>query len=182
MGSLVHGLAIFLVVSLVSGSLPAQGNREESWENLGRLKSNQQIEVIDQASKSYRGIFISFTEQTLKFRADEKEIMLPRSDVVWVQLREAKRGRNALIGMAIGAAAATAVGAAIGAGQSESGEEPFFILLSLPIGIGAGAAVGAAIPSYPVIYRRAAAAAGPTTNPERPVRSTAGAGGWPRER
>jgi hypothetical protein len=138
-----------LVVLLVGAASPlaAQG-REDSWDNLRQLRLGETIEVVDAKMRSHHGAFAAYTEDAISLRQGGGELSLPRAEVASVKRRrESPRGRNALLGLAIGAAGGLAVGAIRGQTYHEAGETPVFIAVWTPIGAGVGAIVGAAAPT-----------------------------------
>lgn len=142
------------VILLVPFSLRAQSH-EDSWDNLRQLRSGQKIEVVNMKLKSVEGRFAGFSDASISLRRGQDEVTIPRDEVFSVKNRETShRGRNALLGLAIGAAGGLAAGAIKGATYHEEGETPVFVAVFTPIGAGIGAAVGAALPTGPVtIYR-----------------------------
>lgn len=98
--------------------------------------------------KSHRGRFAGYTTDAVALRAESRDISVARTEVASVKrLRQSRRGRNTLIGLAVGAAAGLAVGVVGGKTYHEAGETPVFIAVWTPIGAGVGAAVGAVLPS-----------------------------------
>lgn len=119
------------------------------WDSLSRLRPGQRIEVIDMKLKSTRGEFVAVTPDELRVAGG----VIERAQVFRVSRREnSKRGRNALIGLAVGAAAGLAIGAGVDRSFSEDDEHVAKMLFT-PIGMGAGAAIGAAIPGFETLYR-----------------------------
>ena len=121
--------------------------------NLAQVTSGQRIEVIDMNLKRTRGEFLASSPEELRVKASSGAVAIPRAQVFRVSLLEkSKRLRNALIGMAVGAAAGLATGAAVDSSFSED-DEHVAKMLFVPIGIGAGAGLGAAFPGFETIYR-----------------------------
>lgn len=126
----------------------------DSWENLSALRPGQKIQIVETKLKSHFGTFVGYTADTISMRVGKSEVTVPKSDVLRVSDRERSHtGRNALIGMGVGAAAGIAAGAIAAATYHEPGEGWLYTLFTLPAGAGAGAVVGAAISHYPTIYR-----------------------------
>jgi hypothetical protein len=141
--------------------LSAAQTPQESWENLRQLRPGEEIEVLDSRMRSYRGQFASYTQDEIALRRQGQERRVARAEVASVKRRrESHRRRNALVGLAIGAAGGLAAGAIHGKTYHESGETPVFILVWTPIGAGVGAIVGAALPSggEVTVYRAATVA------------------------
>lgn len=127
----------------------------DCWDNLRQFPEGQKIEVIDMELRSVNGSFTGFTEEAISLRSDSNDISIKRTQVFRVTSHEAShRGRNTLIGLAIGAAGGAAVGAIGGSRYHEEGETGVFMLVGIPIGAGIGAGVGAVMPSgHKTIYR-----------------------------
>ncbi len=145
-------LLLILVPCLALAQKP-----EDSWENLRQLSPGQKIEVVDMNLKSLRGAFMSFSDEAISLRTDDGEKSLERANVMRVSASGGKRGRNALIGLAIGAGAGLAVGAAVNAHLRETTGPDILAEAAVPlggaIGAGAGAGIGAAFPGSRTIYR-----------------------------
>ncbi|MCJ7502186.1 MAG: hypothetical protein MUP80_03890 [Acidobacteriia bacterium] len=140
---------------LVPLLLSAQDARN-SWNNLKQLRVGEKIQVVDQKLKSLTGTFVGVTEEAISLQVGPAPVAVQRVDVLRVTSRErTRRGRNALIGLGIGAAAG-AVGLAIYAEKATHG--PVYdrwvpIAAGVFWGGAVGAGVGAAFPSHPTIYR-----------------------------
>ncbi len=138
----------FAILLAAASCLSSAETPKEAWDNLRQLRPGEAIEVVDARMKSHRGRFAASTQEAISLRQDGREISVPRAQVASVKRRrESRRGRNALIGIAIGAAGGLAVGAIRGKTYHEEGETPVFIMVWTPIGAGIGAAVGAALPA-----------------------------------
>lgn len=125
----------------------------DSWDNLKQLQVGQKIEVVDMNLKSLKGMFAGFSEQAILIRTDEGEKAIERASVFRVSTRGGKRARNALLGLAIGAATGMTVGAAATKHDDEEIVRFLKLGLSPAIGAGVGAGVGAAFPGSRTIYR-----------------------------
>lgn len=146
-------LTAMLALLTLRPALHASNRDPGDWGNLGQVTAGQRIEVIDMSLKRIRGEFIASSAEELRIKAKVGPVAMPRAQVFRVSLLEkSKRLRNALIGMAVGAAAGLATGAAVDSSFSED-DEHVAKLLFVPIGIGAGAGLGAAIPGFETIYR-----------------------------
>ncbi|MFN0106732.1 MAG: hypothetical protein ACKV2U_32140 [Bryobacteraceae bacterium] len=129
---------------------------DDSWDNLSRLRAGQKIEVVDMKLKSIPGDFAAVSEDAISLLVGNDRVSIPRANVFSVKNREGShRKRNALLGLAIGAAGGLAIGAIKGGTYHEEGETPVFLLLWTPIGAGIGAGVGAAFPAGQVTVYRA---------------------------
>ena len=139
-----------VIMSLLLVSVPVLASaqdREASWENLQQLRVGQRIQVVQKDLKKHNGTFLSFSEEAISLRIENDEVGIRRENVLRVSNRERNhRLRNSLIG------AGLLGGLGLAIGSSNDDEYPVVVLL-VPIMGGAGAALGAAIPSYPTIYR-----------------------------
>lgn len=92
---------------------PAAGQAGNSWNNLESLAVGERIRVVKQDKSSHTGTFVAFSSEAVTLRSKGAEVGHRREDVVRVwRVGAARRGRAALIGLAIGAGAGAAVGAA----------------------------------------------------------------------
>lgn len=145
-------LAIVLV-SLVSVPATRQTS-QDSWENLMQLKPGHKIKVVDMKFKSWSGKLVSISDEVIVIRSGGKkeELTVEGANVLRVtDLQRSHRGRNALIGLAIG----TAVGAAVVGSADDEDLFPWSIA-AFAVGLfGApGAGIGALFPGpRPNIYR-----------------------------
>ena len=89
------------------------------WANLNRLVTGAEIRVTLATGKTLRGFMQRVTPESLAINATTSQETLSRTDIRRVALkRPGHRGRNTLIGLAVG----TGVGLAAGAGvDSQSG-------------------------------------------------------------
>jgi hypothetical protein len=101
-----------LLALLISSSLC--GAENPAWNNLKQLSPGQQVRVVLDSNKSFKGQFQSVTDDALIVHANGADQTLSRSSVQKVSSRRpGHRGRHALIGAAIGAGAGLGIGAAI---------------------------------------------------------------------
>src|ERR1700730_10196106 len=106
------GLALTLFGLLIRPSLC--GAENPAWNNLKQLSSGQQVRVVLNSKKSFKGQFQSVTDDAVIIRTNGVDQTLSRSSVERVSLRHpGHRGRHALIGAGIGAGAGLGTGAAI---------------------------------------------------------------------
>ena len=140
---------LFLLVLLPGLGLAQTG--QASWDNLRRLGVGEKIEVVDMKLKSFRGTFVSFSPEAISLRVGSDEVAVQRADVLRVTSRErTRRGRNALIGLAIGAAGGLATG--LGIMEREPGYAGAVAGTTI-LGAVVGAGLGAPFPGYQTIYR-----------------------------
>ena len=101
-----------LLSLLVSSSLGVAQN--PAWSNLKQLSPGQQVRIVINGKKSFKGQFQSTTDDAVIIRSRGTDQSVSRTSVQQVSLRRAgHRGRHALIGAAIGAGAGLGTGAAI---------------------------------------------------------------------
>ncbi|MGH9793534.1 MAG: hypothetical protein ACRD5G_02065 [Candidatus Acidiferrales bacterium] len=132
---------------------PAAGQAPDSWNNLEGLAVGERVRVVRKDKSSHTGTFVAFSSEAVTLRSEGADTGHRREDVVRVwRVGAARRGRAALIGLAIGAG----VGAAVGAAS----DDEFFTrkagaaivgLVGGVVGAGVGAAVARA--SRSEVYR-----------------------------
>ncbi|HUU13423.1 MAG TPA: hypothetical protein VM182_06905 [Terriglobia bacterium] len=143
-------LILFILGSfLLAGTAIAQTS-QDSWDNLKQVQPGQQIEVVEMNLTSLKGKFISHSAETITLRTDKGETMVERDNVMRVSVRGGKRGRNALIGLGIGAAGGVAAG--LGLMERETGYAGA-VAGTIVFVAAVGAGVGAAFPGSRTIYR-----------------------------
>jgi len=133
-----------------------------NWHNLQQLAPGQQIRIVLNDAKSYTGQFQSVTDEGIVVRSSVGRQSVERQKVLRVSIRSRNhRGRNALMGLAVGAGAGIIVGVAspeLGQGRCAQGSCVNATSASLAGVVGAllGAGLGAAIPSHGWhdVYRR----------------------------
>lgn len=144
-------LAILFIPSLVAA-------QNSAWDSLKQLARGDRIRVVQKDSKSFTGEFQSCTDEAIILHAKSADQTILRQNLQSVSIRRAgHRGRNALIGGAIGA------GVGIGAGVAIDRCSPNDIICTgnkgkailTPVFGLLGALVGAVIPagSWQQIYR-----------------------------
>jgi hypothetical protein len=146
-GKIVAGL---LAVTLLRPDLmTARDTHLTVWENLRQLTAVQEIEVTTRDHKSVQGSFLALSDQSISLRRKQKEITIPRPDVVRVRLHSSSGRTHMLIGAAIGGGAGAGVGAGIGESVSNGSGLDFNNLKPAIIGVcaGVGALVGLLIGS-----------------------------------
>lgn len=81
----------------------------DSWDRLKGLGPNKRIRIVDGNFQQVKAHFLRLTDETLTFRANGKEVTLPRSDLRMVSIRHSQAGNIALLlllGALAGASAA----------------------------------------------------------------------------
>lgn len=155
--SLRFRVALGIAALLSSPALHAAQN--PAWDALKQLAPGQQIRVIMNDSRSYKGGFESVTDDVIVIHTKGGDRTLERQSVKLVSSRQAgHRGRHALIGAAVGAGAGLGMGTAIDADCSPqaifcTGNRGKAILTPAFGLIGAG--IGALLPagSWQELYR-----------------------------
>ncbi len=144
-----------MVAALAASAAAQQAKPIEQWANLGHLENGSEIRVVLAGGKTLRGFLQSVSPDSLAINATTSQEALSRQDIKLVSLKHpGHRGRNTLIGLAIGAAGGLGTGAAIDHG--DHGWFPNFgKAVFTPIGALIGAVVGVAIPTggWRVVYR-----------------------------
>ena len=142
---------------LTSPSLCAAQN--PAWDTLNQLTAGQQIRVVLNDSKSYKGQFQALTDDAIVIHSKGADQTLPRQGVKMISSKcPGHRGRHALIGAAIGAGAGLGTGAAV---DAQCSPQSFFCTgnqgkaIVTPLFGVLGAAIGAALPSggWQELYR-----------------------------
>ena len=124
----------------------------KTWDGLSHLNPGASVEVVT-AGGAEKGEFVSSSTESLTIRNSTGERKFARPDVLRVVSRtQSKRVRNILIGIGIGVAIGLTTDQTLGTRLRNEGGDSAGLIWSLPIAAGAG--VGAAIPSYPVVYRK----------------------------
>jgi len=124
-------------------------SQQDRWQSLGQIKAGEKVTVIDRQLATHTGKFLRFSETDLSLRETGKEITIDRDNVYRVTISGHHRGRNALIGLAAGAA----VGGVL-AGQMEREENYAAAATGCVAGFAAvGGGVGALIPGTRTVYR-----------------------------
>ena len=99
-----------LLAAVLAAAQPAKPIA--NWANLNQLVAGSEIRVTLAAGKTIRGFVERVTAESLAINAATSQEMLSRQDIRRVELKKpGHRGRNTLIGLAIG----TGVGLAAGA-------------------------------------------------------------------
>ncbi len=145
----------YLLIALASaGIVLGAPVSTKSWEEVGKLSSGSPVEVVT-TDRAEKGDFVSSSTESLTIRTSSGERRFVRNEVVRVVSRkQSRRVRNALIGVAAGAAIALVTDQTLGTylrnESNPSSARP--LIWTIPIAVGGG--IGAAIPSYRVIYRK----------------------------
>jgi hypothetical protein len=149
--------SIFLLPGLfllMFGSAFGQA-REDSWDNLKRLRQGQKVQIVSMQLSSIEGEFLGFSDETILLQQGKDEIVLKRSHVLRVTTKSG-RLQKVLINASIGALAGLALGAVSDyyddIDSSDSGANSGK-LGAMAVGAGIGTGIGAAFPGNDTIYR-----------------------------
>lgn len=154
---------LVLAGSMTAITLDAAGTGlvMERWNNIKQLSPGQELRVVLNDAKSFQGRFQGVSEDALVLRLAAGEQTFNRQDVLRVSIKsKSHRGRNALIGLAVGLGAGVLVGVAspeLGQGKCAQGSCVNAASVAVPGFVGAvvGTGIGAAIPTggWHDIYR-----------------------------
>jgi hypothetical protein len=148
-------VAALLFAAFAMSALAHAQTSTGSWASVSQLAPGTQIRVTLSGGRTLQGSVQTVTPDSLAIAATKGQEMLPRTEVKRVETkRNGHRGRNALIGLGIGAGGGLAVGAGI-----DSGDHGWFPNIGkaifTPLGALVGTIVGVLIPSggWHEIYR-----------------------------
>jgi small nuclear ribonucleoprotein (snRNP)-like protein len=144
-------ILVFIGIASVNGA--ESKSTQANWENLKQLAPGQEVQVVLNDAKSYRGQLQTVGDDALVLRLAMGEQTFARQNVLRVSTRgKSHRGRNALIGLAVGAGAGVIVAVAspeLGTGKCAQGSCVDAGTVSM-VGFWGGvlgAGLGAAIPT-----------------------------------
>ena len=141
-----------MALALLAAAAPRQDKRD--WNNLRQLAPDQQIQVVLNNAKSYRGEFQSYSEEAIVVRVTTGIETLARNDVLRVTTQGKRHTkRNILIGTVVGFGIGAAAGAAICASDSCSGAAPAIVGATAGSPLGALAGFVAPTGGWHDVYR-----------------------------
>ena len=148
-----------LAVLLLAALTAAAQSPLQDWDQVKNLAPGTEIRIERTGGPSVRGQLRSASDETLVVDSGKGEEMYPRPQVARVSVRgKGHRGRNALIGLAVGAGVGLAIGFAIRGGSGQLKIVPDGAVEGGSAAVGAilGTIVGVAIPSggWRAVYRR----------------------------
>jgi hypothetical protein len=136
-------LLALLAAALAATAAAQQAKPIANWANLNQLVAGSEIRVTLVNGKTLRGFVQRVTPESLAINATSSQEMLSRPDIRRVELkRPGHRGRNTLIGLAIGTGAGLALGAVV---DSREGPGVMFPNVGKVVFSSAGALVGTVI-------------------------------------
>jgi hypothetical protein len=94
-----------VLVLIAAATLRAVDDRKgsDNWDNLKQLASGEQVQVVLKDAKSYRGQFQTVSDEAIVVRLAAGDQAFERARVMRISaIGKSRRGRNALIGAAIG--------------------------------------------------------------------------------
>jgi len=139
-------LPLLLVIFLLSGQTSWAGAQQTAtgsdWSAVQRVGTDEKLVVKRNDGKEFKGRMIEASETTLTIDRDGKPFSIPRNEVRRVQVisGKAEKGKWALIGAGVGAAAGTGIGAT--KYRSDRDDYGIYIYMGALIGVGAGAVGG----------------------------------------
>jgi len=135
-------LVLFLFASQTLWAVAQQTATGGDWSNIQRIGTDEKLVVKRNDGKEFKGRMIEASDTTLRIDRDGKSFEIPRADVRRVQVisGKAEKGKWALIGAGIGAAAGTGIGAT--KYRSDRDDYGIYIYMGALIGVGAGAVGG----------------------------------------
>jgi hypothetical protein len=131
-----------LVLTQTSWAAAQQTTSANNWTAVQRIGTDEKVVVKRKDGKEFKGRMIEASETTLRIDRDGKPFEIARTDVRRVEVSEGKaqKGKWALIGAGIGAAAGTGIGAVKYSPDSDDSE--IYIGMGLLLGVGIGAVSG----------------------------------------
>jgi hypothetical protein len=134
------------VMTFVPPATAAPRQDKRNWDNLKQLAPNEQVRIVLNDAKSYRGEFQSVSERAIVVRVATGIQTFARENVLRVSTRGASHTRrNALIGTAVGFGAGTAIVAV--ACLSDDCKGAVAPILGATVGAPVGALVGFVMPT-----------------------------------
>ncbi len=145
-----HFILPALMAAILAAGAAAQPVKPiANWANLNQLLPGAEIRVTLANGKTLRGFIQRVTPESLAINATTSQETLSRQDIRRVDLkRPGHRGRNTLIGLAIGTGAGAAAGVGLDSQRTTGDWLPNFGKeVLLPLGAVIGTVVGVAIPT-----------------------------------
>lgn len=146
-------LPVLSVVLLSGLAVAAVKSDRANWDNLKQLAPGQEVKIVLNDAKAYRGQVQTATDEAIVVRLATGEQCFQRQSVLRVSTQsKGHRGRNALIGLAVGLGTGVIVGVAspeLGQGKCAQGSCVGAESISLAgfVGAAVGAGIGAGMPT-----------------------------------
>jgi hypothetical protein len=142
-------LPVLASIVLVAAASAQQTRRVANWLNLNQLAPGSEIRVTLTTGRILRGFLQRVTAELLEINATASQETVLRQDIRRVALKRAgHRGRNTLIGLAIGTGAGLAIGAVVDSRARPNGWFPNFgKAVFTPLGAIVGTVIGVALPT-----------------------------------
>ncbi len=122
------------------------------WDAVLRVETDRRVEVSTKTER-VRGTLVSANEMAVVVRTKAGEKLLEKAEVKRVKVADpGKRGRNGMIGTAIGLGAGLGLGFAVCPGCANEGNGAKYVAPLGAAGAGAGAAAGFLPTPYSTIY------------------------------
>lgn len=122
------------------------------WDSVTRVEADRRVEVVTK-TETVKGTFVSASETAVVVRTKAGEKSVDRAEVRRVKVADpGKRGRNGLIGTAIGLGAGVGLGLAVCSGCANEGNGAKYVAPLGAAGAGAGAAAGFLPLPYSTVY------------------------------
>jgi hypothetical protein len=150
-------LTALLAATLAATAAAQQTKPIANWTNLNQLVTGVEIRVTLTTGKTLRGFVQRVTPESVAINATTSQETLSRQDIRRVAVkRPGHRGRNTVIGLAIGTGAGLAAGAGVDSQASHSDWFPDAgKVVFTPLGAIIGTVVGVALPTggWREVYR-----------------------------
>jgi hypothetical protein len=148
---IAFGLAALWVAGLAGNASAQPSSSTGNWAGLNQVAPGAAIRVTLSGGRTVRGNLSGVTADSLAIQTGASHQALSRAQIRRVQLKgRSHRGRNTLIGLAVGAGAGLAIGAAV----DRHDEGSYFNIapnagkeVITPVGAIVGAIVGVLIPT-----------------------------------
>ena len=150
------GIVVILFAALAGNATARQPASAAGWTRLTQLTPGTEIRLFLSDGRKLRGYLQSATSDSLAINATISQETLSRAQIKRVQVkRPGHRGRNTLIGLAIGTGGGLAFGAAVDRGTRGDWFPNLGKAVFTPLGAIIGTIVGVAIPTggWREIYR-----------------------------
>jgi hypothetical protein len=153
-----YALPLMMAATFAATATAQQGSSKADCANLNRCEIGSEIRVVLANGRIIRGFLQVVSTDSIAINATKSQESLPRPDIKRVQVKRAgHRGRNTLIGLAIGAGGGLAAGAAVDHATPQGWLDNIGKAALTPIGGIIGTVIGVAIPTggWREVYRAA---------------------------